>query len=564
MKQFGAFLLCLVLIFPLLALSETLDQDTDENQVVLVSSEARELKVGDKGTEVKQLQTRLKDLRYYSAKVTGNYLSSTQASVKKVQEAYGLPVTGNADSATLEVIYGDCHRPLVRGDSGKDVARVQTRLSELGYYWGQISGNYLEGTSAAIGNFQRDNGLEKTGKADVPTLLKLYSDNVYRVTPDPMATPSPVPAPTAIPDLTYTGKLSYGSKGDKVKQLQDRLKELGYFTRKSTAGFYKHTQVAVEAFQKQNGIKPDGVVGEETWTALYSPDAARPFDPAKPTPEPTPIPYALEVDVTNQLIKIYGRDQQGGYTDLIRAMWCSTGTTRYPSDVGTFTITERRARWAEFPNWGGGKAQYWVRITADIAFHSVIYSDYDMRAVNMKSVNALGKRASHGCIRLTLQDAKWIYQNIGPGVKVTIREDRPADAELKQAHKPGTYSKELSAHPVTPAPTTMPQYDPKVPPQDEIRTLKKGSAGEEVFWLQSKLKELGFFANTVTGEYQDGTQNAVQQYQKANGLKADGTADKKTQEHLYAQTLLQYATPTPVPTDVPPLIVLSPTPAPAG
>ena len=203
MKRYVAFLLCLALILPLFAIAETWDQDVDENQVVMVSSEARELKYGDKGTEVKQLQTRLKDLKYYSAKVTGNFLTSTQASVKKVQEAYGLPATGDADSATLEVIYGDCHRPLARGDNGKDVSRAQTRLSELGYYWGQISGKYLDGTSAAIGNFQRDNGLEKTGKADVKTLLRLYSDDVYRVTPDPMATPSPVPAQPSPPSSVW-------------------------------------------------------------------------------------------------------------------------------------------------------------------------------------------------------------------------------------------------------------------------------------------------------------------------------------------------------------------------
>ncbi|MDD2429431.1 MAG: peptidoglycan-binding domain-containing protein, partial [Eubacteriales bacterium] len=81
MKRYVAFLLCLALILPLFAIAETWDQDVDENQVVMVSSEARELKYGDKGTEVKQLQTRLKDLKYYSAKVTGNFLTSTQASV---------------------------------------------------------------------------------------------------------------------------------------------------------------------------------------------------------------------------------------------------------------------------------------------------------------------------------------------------------------------------------------------------------------------------------------------------------------------------------------------------
>ena len=559
MKRALIILLCCGILLPLFALPGIAEPSSEENEVELVSSEARPLKVGDKGDEVKALQTRLRDVKYYTAKVTGNYLQSTQAAVKKVQEAYGLPVTGDADLATLEIIYGDCHRPLSRGMQGKDVSRLQTRLSELGYYWGKISGNYLDGTTAAIGNFQQDNGLDKTGKADVNTLLKLYSDNVYLPTPDPNATPAPSLGPTAVPDMTYPGKLSYGSTGPRVKQLQERLKELGYFTRNTTTGFYKNTQAALQAFQKQNGLKPDGIIGEETWNALYAPDAARPHDRPKPTPEPTPIPFSLEVDVNNQLIKIYERDENGEYTKFVRAMWCSTGTKSFPSELGTFTLTQRRARWAEFPTWGGGKAQYWVRITPEIAFHSVIYNANDNKAVNMKSVNALGKRASHGCIRLTLQDAKWMYLNAGEGVQVTIHEDAAIDPELKAAYKPGTYSKQLYAHPVTPAPTQMPVYNPQVPPQGDIRTLKVGSEGEDVFWLQSKLKELGYFTGTVTGEYREGTRDAVAAYQKTEGVRGkSGTADKNTLEALYARTLAESALPTPLPTDAPPAETIIP------
>ncbi len=559
MKRLIILLLCALMLVPILALPSVAEPAAEEFEVELVSSEAKPLKFKDKGDAVKALQTRLKDVRYYSAKVTGNYLKSTQDAVKKVQEAYGLPVTGDADAATLEIIYGDCHRPLSRGMQGKDVSRLQTRLSELGYYWGKVSGNYLDGTTAAVGNFQQDNGLDKTGKADVQTLLKLYSDNVYMPTPDPNATPAPSREPTPVPDMTFPGKLSYGSTGAKVKQMQERLKELGYFTRNTTTGFYKTTQASVQAFQKQNGLKPDGVVGEETWNALYAPDAARPHDPAKPTPEPTPIPFFLEVDVNNQLIKVFERDEQGEYTKFVRAMWCSTGTTGYPSEPGLYTLTERRARWAEFPNWGGGKAQYWVRITPEIAFHSVIYNAYDNKAVSMKAVNALGRRASHGCIRLTLQDAKWMYLNAGAGVQVRIHEDAPLDPELKAAHKPGSYDKSLYAHPVTPAPTQMPAFNAQVPPQGDIRTLKVGSEGEDVFWLQSKLKELGYFNGTITGEFREGTRDAVAAYQKAKGVKAkSGTADKKTLEALYTQTLEEHMTPTPLPTDVPPVETIAP------
>mgnify|MGYP000853780840 FL=1 len=135
----------------------------DDEEVVVVTSEGRALKFRDKGEDVAQLQTRLKDLRYYNGPVTGNYMEVTRKAIRSVQEAYGLEPTGDADLDLQEIIYGDCHRPLTKGAEGKDVSRLQTRLSELGYYWGKISGNYLDGTTAAIGHFQADNGLPKTG-----------------------------------------------------------------------------------------------------------------------------------------------------------------------------------------------------------------------------------------------------------------------------------------------------------------------------------------------------------------------------------------------------------------
>lgn len=564
MKRTLVFLLLLAMLLPVGQAFAT--EDTDVNEATLVTSEMNEMKSGDKGEGVRALQTRLKDVRYYPGKVTGNYLNQTVAAVKKVQEAYGLPVTGDADRATLEVIFGDCHRPLAKGDEGKDVARLQTRLSELGYYTGKVSGRYIDGTAAAVSAFQKLNGLDSTGKADVATQQKLYDVSAEMPTPDPDATPAPTPAPTEVPDKTFPGRLSYGSKGKAVRQLQEQLKWLGYFDRaKTTEGFYKHTHAAVETFQKQNGLKANGIVDETTWNALYAEDAARPGDAPKPSPEPTPPPYYIEVDVENQLVKVFSRDESGEYTNHVRTMWCSTGTAAFPSDVGRHVLTGRRARWAEFPNWGGGKAQYWLKVTDSVAFHSVLYSANDSKAVNMKSVGKLGRRASHGCIRLTLQDAKWLYMNAGAGTVVNIYEGAPKDPELKAASKPGTYSKKLYAHPITPEPEPMPAYDPARPPEGDMRTLKTGVKGADVYWLQMKLKELGFYSGTATGTFLEGTKAAVIAYQRANGLKASGAADTRTLEKLYADTLAAHAesVPTPLPTDEP-MPAPTGTPAPTG
>ena len=561
MKRFTlVFLACLLLLQTGGAYAqESIPMDNPDGPVEgTINADVRSLKAGDKGDDVTSLQMRLRELLYYTGPVSGTYAQVTAKAVKAVQEAYGLPVNGIADAATQEVIFGEAYRPLARGSKGEDVKRLQTRLSELGYYWGQISGNYLDGSTAAIGKFQRENDLPSNGKADVKTQERLYSDDIAAPTVDPAASPTPVPAPTPQADLTYPGRLTYGSKNNGVERLQTQLKYLGFFDRKVTSGFYQHTQKAVKDFQRLNGLDADGVVAEDTWNALFAADAVRPGGAPKAAPAPTLVPYFVEVDVANQLIKVFKRDENQTFTMLHKIFTASTGTDKYPSDVGTWTMTGRRARWAYFPTWGGGYAQYWVRITADIAFHSVLYENTRLDSVKMSAVKALGKRASHGCIRLTVADAKWMYENVRKGVQVWIHEDALLDPELKYANRPGAFNATTMAHSATPAPTVAPVYQSGAIPSSEIRTLKVDSQGEDVFWLQSRLRELGYYQGSVTGQFREGTRDAVKAYQRANRLSVNGQADKNTLELIYRQALAQATDMTVVSTQ--PILTPAPTP----
>ena len=88
------------------------------------------------------------------------------------------------------------------------------------------------------------------------------------------------------------------------------------------------------------------------------------------------------------------------------------------------------------------------------------------------------------------------------------------------------------------------------PPQP-FENLKKGSQGEAVYWLQSRLKELGYYGGTVTGTYLSGTQKAVKAFQKANGIYATGNADVETLEAIYADVMTPDATPPLTPTPAP-------------
>ena len=101
-------------------------------------------------------------------------------------------------------------------------------------------------------------------------------------------------------------------------------------------------------------------------------------------------------------------------------MLCSTGMKATPSDVGDWVLNGRHATWCIFPKWGNSYARYWTRINSSIAFHSPIYTAVSNSAMKIASYNMLGQRASHGCIRLSVWDAKWIYDNIGAGTVVSI------------------------------------------------------------------------------------------------------------------------------------------------
>lgn len=442
------------------------------------------------------------------------------------------------------------------GSTGETVTALQEKLTALGYYNFRITGKFQERTQAAIRAFQKDNGYRVTGEADEALVALILSDEALPK-PTPTPRPTPAPEPTLAPPGEYARKLEYGSSGAEVRRVQMRLAELGYYTDTISNDFLGNTKNAVKAFQEKHALQVDGIVGVHTWNMLFFDDPLPASATPRPTPEPTPVPYRIGVDVTNQVITIYGLDEQGEHTQIVRRMICSTGTKYTPSPLGSFTLNGRTARWCYFDRWGT-HAQYWTRITSSIAFHSVIYSEPDEMSLATSSYRKLGERASHGCIRLLVSEAKWIYQNCGVGTVVDIYEGA-SDPELTMSLKPPELDRRVMLPRPTPQPTPPPEYRADALPPTPFTTLEWGTESEAVYWLQCKLAEMGYYTGTITGGYYGGTVEAVKAFQQDAGLSVDGQAGPITQTALYADLLA-----TPAPTSAPmPEYTLTPTPTPS-
>ena len=74
--------------------------------------------------------------------------------------------------------------------------------------------------------------------------------------------------------------------------------------------------------------------------------------------------------------------------------------------------------------------------------------------------------------------------------------------------------------------------DPAVPTPDPV--LRTGSRGQEVLDLQSRLYQLGYYTGEIDGQFGAGTKAAVIEFQKVNGLDADGMAGTETQKVLFS------------------------------
>jgi peptidoglycan hydrolase-like protein with peptidoglycan-binding domain len=145
---------------------------------------------GDESDGVRDLQARLKQLRWYEPKISGVFDDVTVAAVTGFQDKRGFPATGAVDQVTWDKLVSMTHEPtddekhnrlvpgptiIGGGTSGDRVRELQARLKQIGWFNADVTGNYGSTTTTAVAGFQTKRGIPSTGDVDQRTWDRLVA-----------------------------------------------------------------------------------------------------------------------------------------------------------------------------------------------------------------------------------------------------------------------------------------------------------------------------------------------------------------------------------------------------
>jgi len=144
-----------------------------------------------------------------------------------------------------------------RGDSGTRVRELQHRLRQLEWFAGDITGRYQAATLEAVEGFQDKRGITATGAVDKQTWASLTSRTRQ-------------PSDDELHNRLRPGSalMRSGSAGDRVRDLQARLKQIAWFSGSVTGTYGPVTTSAVRGFQGKREIPVTGEVDQRTLDRL--------------------------------------------------------------------------------------------------------------------------------------------------------------------------------------------------------------------------------------------------------------------------------------------------------
>lgn len=250
-------------------------------------------------------------------------------------------------------------------------------------------------------------------------------------------------------------------RGPDVMELQERLRELGFYKGPLDGVYTAATVNGVKALQNARGRPDTGEVDEGTWSLMSGRDEVRRASSTAPPPGGT---LSIEIDLPTQILTLLveGKPYKK-YTVAIGKPWT-------PSPPGEWKVVEKAFET------GGAFGTRWLGL-------DVPWGGYGIHGTNRPW--SIGRQASAGCIRMHNPDVEELFEWVGAGTPVTIRGAVPEELW-------GTY--------------------------------RQGSVGLGVVALQWRLRDAGFDPGRADGRYGQATGHAVGRLQAFYGLPDDATA----------------------------------------
>ena len=451
------------------------------------SSSATRLEKGSTGSDVKDLQTKLKKLGYYDAYVDGDYGDTTVAAVKAFQKKYNLTADGIAGKETLKKLdsaykNADSDKDddsLRMGDSGSAVKDLQTKLKKLGYYDGTVDSTFGSGTYAAVRAFQKKYNLTADGVAGSETLKKL--DSAYK---------------NANSDKD-DDSLRKGATGSAVKDLQTKLKKLGFYNAYVDGSYGDTTVAAVKAFQKKYNLTADGVAGSETLKKLDSAYKNADSDKDDDSLRKGATGSAVK-DLQTKLKKLgfYNAYVDGSYGDT--------------------TVAAVKAFQKKYNLTADGVAGSETLKKLDSAYKNAD-SDKDDGSLRKGATGSAVKNLQTKLKKLGFYNAS-IDGDYGDTTVAAVKAFQKKYNLTADGVAGSETLKKLD--------TAYKNADSNTSTDDD--SLRKGATGTAVKTLQTNLKKLGFYTAYVDGSFGATTESAVKTFQRKYGLTADGVAGSAT------------------------------------
>ncbi len=256
-------------------------------------------------------------------------------------------------------------------------------------------------------------------------------------------------------------------EGEAIWLVQARLREIGYDIQPD--GRYNNaTSEYVRIFQLAHGMKDDGVVTPEVWKTLMEVESAYPCI----TNNKSEDRLLIVIDVKTRTLVLYQNDKE------IRRYPVAVGKSETPTPLGEWNVVHKGV------GWGSGFGTRWMGL-------NVPWGIYGIHGTNKPY--SIGTYASHGCIRMFNRDVEKLYPMVPWGTPVRIVENGKMFPD--------------NLKPVA---------------------LKKGSSGQRVVYVQSRLKELGIELDRADGRYGNMTELAVKYYQVWHNLQPRGEMDEDT------------------------------------